>query len=213
MIRVKRSAPPSILKKKAEDWLRALLDARTKAESDLARNRYRHGEVKKALIALFHGKCAYCESKITHVDCGHIEHYRPKSGWKDLTFDWSNLLLACGICNGAGHKGNRFPESDEDGPIVNPCEDEPLDHFKFDFDQEAMVASVYGTSKRGKVTESVLGLNRSDLRVHRSLFVKRLIVIAEFAKTNAAASELLKECVENKAEYAAFARALIAGKR
>ncbi len=129
-----------------------------------------------------------------------------------LTFDWGNLLLACGVCNGAGHKGDRFPVAGEGGPIVNPCNDQPSHHLRFHYDMAAEVASVHGSSPRGKVTESLLGLNRSDLRAHRSLFVKKLIVLADYAKTDPRAGELMKLCVANEAEYAAFARALIAGR-
>lgn len=69
------------------------------------------GEVKKALKTLFKHKCAYCESKFTHVYYGDIEHFRPKKGvgtnskklrkpgyyW--LGVDWDNLLFSCLFCN------------------------------------------------------------------------------------------------------------------
>ena len=153
----------------------------------------------------------YCESKITHVDYGHIEHYRPKSGpfgRPDLTFEWSNLLLACGICNGPSHKGAWFPEADEEGPIINPCEDNPGDHFDFKYDSVAHLASVYGKTERGRVTEALLGLNRKDLRVHRSRFVKKLEVLLRLAPSHPEARDLIEESVRDDAEYAAFARSL-----
>ena len=83
---------------------------------------------------MFGGKCAYCESRITHVDYGHIEHHVPKAGPNGRpkrTFQWSNLLLACGRCNGSENKGDRFPTARQGGPIVNPCKDDPADHFEF----------------------------------------------------------------------------------
>jgi uncharacterized protein (TIGR02646 family) len=167
--------------------------------------------VKNCLVNLFHGKCAYCESKITHVDYGHIEHYRPQSGPSgrpDLTFEWSNLLLACGICNGSAHKGAWFPEADEGGPIVNPCEDDPGDHVDFTYDRVLHLASVYGKTERGRVTEALLGLNRKDLRVHRSGFVKTLEVLLSLAPSHPKARELIEESMRDDAEYAAFARSL-----
>src|SRR5262245_28463174 len=103
MIRIRRLSAPRILQKKAQEWRRKLLAAKSKSERERALEKYRHVEVKRTLVSMFHGKCAYCESKITHVDYGHIEHYRPKSGKNgrpDLTFAWTNLLLACGVCNG-----------------------------------------------------------------------------------------------------------------
>lgn len=70
---------------------------------------YRDPEVKDALIKLFHGKCAYCESTFLHVYAGDIEHFRPKGeiteadppkpGYYWLAADWDNLLLSCRNCN------------------------------------------------------------------------------------------------------------------
>jgi len=58
---------------------------------------------------MFHGKCAYCESKITAIYNGDIEHFRPKGkiqtanpsrpGYFWLASEWKNLLLACPFCN------------------------------------------------------------------------------------------------------------------
>lgn len=71
---------------------------------------YRHEQVKGALIELFKGKCAYCESKFLHVYSGDVEHFRPKGeiteaddpkkpGYYWLAADWDNLLLSCRNCN------------------------------------------------------------------------------------------------------------------
>ena len=71
---------------------------------------YSNKEVRKILKDLFHGKCAYCESKINSIYGGDIEHFRPKGrikigntymrpGYFWLSSDWSNLLFACPFCN------------------------------------------------------------------------------------------------------------------
>jgi len=71
---------------------------------------YSHPEVKDALVFLFNGKCAYCESSFLHVYSGDIEHFRPKAeieeakpnnkpGYYWLAADWDNLLLSCRNCN------------------------------------------------------------------------------------------------------------------
>src|SRR5208283_227039 len=120
MIKITRSAKPPLLNRKAEQWRDEFLNARRKKDRARAEAKYHHSEIKDALIALFHGKCAYCESFIRNVDYGHIEHFRPKSIYPKLTFEWTNLLLACGICNGAEHKGDKFPDPAAGGPLVNP---------------------------------------------------------------------------------------------
>jgi uncharacterized protein (TIGR02646 family) len=79
---------------------------------------YRAKDVASALTALFHGKCAYCESKCAAVTWAHIEHFRPKGavlvkeadgqqrksslGYYWLAAEWDNLLLSCPKCNCLG---------------------------------------------------------------------------------------------------------------
>lgn len=160
---------------------------------------------------MFAGKCAYCESRITHVDYGHVEHFHPKGGANgrlDYTFKWSNLLLACGICNGPEFKGDQFPGLGEGGPLVNLCQDEPADHFDFVFDKKTKLASVDGVTVRGRVTEKALGLNRRALRDYRSTQVRKMAVIAILAKEDAEAAKLLAEAKQSNGEYAAFVRSL-----
>jgi uncharacterized protein (TIGR02646 family) len=178
----------------------------------IAESKYKHKSIKAALVKMFCGKCAYCESKITHIEYGHIEHYRPKSGPEGrpkLTFVWSNLLLACGICNGAEHKGDRFPTASQGGPIVNPCNDDPVAHLNFHYDAVTKLASVYGVTPRGKTTVELLGLNRPLLREYRSKHVQRLVVLATLAPTYPQAQALIREAKESASPYAAFARTLL----
>ena len=205
MIRIIRPQAPPALARNELRWLDRLAAARTDEDRKKARSKYGHQQVRRALETTFHGKCAYCESKIKHVSFAHIEHFRPQSVFPNLTFSWSNLLLACEVCNSEAYKGARFPDASEDGPYVNPCEDDPDDHFQFLFDARTQVASVYGITPRGRTTERDLGLNRSDLRVHRSGYVRMLFCISRFAATDAGARELLQEARSPTSEYSAFA--------
>lgn len=76
---------------------------------------YKATDVKMALDALYHSKCAYCEMKIVEFQ---VEHYRPKaavsedtnhSGYFWLSYEWSNLLPICNGCNVRPSKGTKFP--------------------------------------------------------------------------------------------------------
>jgi hypothetical protein len=93
---------------------------------EFAREIYGHHTVKRALVKAQHGKCCFCESKVTHVSNGHVEHFRPKGGVRQsdqdpleqpgyfwLAYEWTNLLFACELCN-ARFKKNLFP-------LVNPA--------------------------------------------------------------------------------------------
>ena len=68
--------------------------------------------VREALREMFHGKCAYCESKIAGNQDTDVEHYRPKKGVTEaedagvahpgywwLAMVWENLVLSCQHCN------------------------------------------------------------------------------------------------------------------
>jgi uncharacterized protein (TIGR02646 family) len=209
MIKVKRLTPPLILTKKASKWTKTLLNAKAPEDKKKAAIKYKHKEIKEALNIMFHGKCAYCESKINHVDYGQIEHYKPKALFPDSMFDWHNLLLSCTKCNSTGYKGSRFPDENDGGPILNPCEDEPTDHLDFIFDRQAKITTVVGKTKRGIITEEILGLNRTDLRIYRSIQIEKIMVLFSMASSNKEAKFLLDDATRDDAEYAAFARALI----
>jgi len=68
--------------------------------------KYKAIDVQTELKALFHDKCAYCESEATcDID---VEHFRPKgevtedplhTGYWWLAHTWSNLYLSCQHCN------------------------------------------------------------------------------------------------------------------
>jgi hypothetical protein len=69
---------------------------------------YKADEVKRRLEALFHGKCAYCETFYAQSAPMDVEHYRPKGavdedkdhpGYWWLAMGWDNLLPSCIDCN------------------------------------------------------------------------------------------------------------------
>ncbi|MCX6361101.1 MAG: TIGR02646 family protein [Armatimonadetes bacterium] len=210
MIRADRGTEPTVLSSKKAAWDNAVAEARTKQAKKAAFAKVRHQQIRTALEEAFHGKCAYCESKIKHVSYTQIEHYRPVSKRQDLAFCWDNLLLACGRCNGAEFKGDQFPEADADGPLLDPCSDDPTDHLDFVFDPVAGLTTVAPRTLRGQVTVRTLGLNRPDLRTYRSSCIGKLAVLAMLASEHADCAALLAEAQRGDAEYSAFARALSA---
>lgn len=69
---------------------------------------YKSPDVVAALEALFHKKCAYCESKYAAIQPVDVEHFRPKGavagdsthrGYWWLALEWNNLLPSCIDCN------------------------------------------------------------------------------------------------------------------
>ncbi|MCU6456015.1 hypothetical protein LPN01_18205 [Sphingomonas sp. A2-49] len=69
---------------------------------------YKGADVKAMLEAMFHGKCAYCETRFSASAPVDVEHYRPKGsvaeaekhgGYWWVAMDWDNLLPSCIDCN------------------------------------------------------------------------------------------------------------------
>ncbi len=162
MIRLRKGPEPSVLATKKESWTKQLLDCIHREEEvpKGLKRKYNQPEVKRALKDECNRKCMYCESPVDHVAHEHIEHIKPKakSKYPELTFEWTNLGLACPICN--ENKGDTY---DEDLPFINPYEEEPSDFL-----------IAYGTfvyplpgNRRGKVTVGKIKLNRPELLERR----------------------------------------------
>ena len=70
--------------------------------------------------------CAYCEE----ICKGEVEHFRPKSAFPELTYEWDNWLLACTPCNRA--KGDKWPSADYVNPCADLSSDRPENYFTYD---------------------------------------------------------------------------------
>ncbi|HEU0246380.1 MAG TPA: AAA family ATPase [Gaiellaceae bacterium] len=139
-------------------------------------------DVFDALDELFHGNCAYCETRGDAQAPLAVQHYRPRSGalaangalspdhywW--LAYDWENLLVSCPTCERM--KGQRFPVaakraeprttgaalSSEQPLLLNPRIDDPTEYLLYLDD-----GTVVGRGERALTTIDILGLNRAEL--------------------------------------------------
>jgi len=145
---------------------------------------YGHKKVKKELIETQHDKCCFCESKITHISYGDVEHFRPKGGFRQtpksplgkpgyywLAYEWSNLFLSCQLCN-QRFKKNLFPlkkpsdrakshhdDIKSEKPMFISPADNPEQYIAF----RQEIAYAIDDNPRGKATIEALGLNRDKL--------------------------------------------------
>lgn len=87
--------------------------------------RYKENDIVEALEQLFHGKCAYCESKYISTQKMDVEHYRPKGrvnecpehpGYWWLALEWDNLLPSCIDCN--RRRGQKSAALLADGTVI-----------------------------------------------------------------------------------------------
>lgn len=239
MIRIDKPAEaPEVLRTSGKNERRSLSNRYTRGEREFTfkSSIYGHKTVKDALIDAQHGKCAFCESKVTHVAYGDVEHFRPKKGVRQqagdelerpgyywLAYEWSNLLFACQLCN-QRQKRNLFPLHDaalrarshrddlaqEEPLFIQPAEENPEAHIGF---RQEMV---FGKSEPGRVTVEALGLNRAALSEKRRDYYVELRLLRALAHCDPPIPEsgearaFLQKAVGAKSEYAAMARAAIA---
>jgi uncharacterized protein (TIGR02646 family) len=120
--------------------------------------------VKNALETLSHCKCAYCESAINARRSEHVEHFKPKSLFPSLAYDWDNYFLACDGCNGT--KLDKWPEQ---GEYVRPDEGQPEARFQFGEDGTIRTSN---SDADGAQTIRDFGLDRKGLERFRSLAIQ-----------------------------------------
>lgn len=169
MIKLNKTEEPDILKDNGAIWLKALTDAEAAGikPTEAEKGRYRHRDIKAALVKETHGKCAYCESKVLATGYGDVEHVIPKVTDVNETFRWANLTLACDRCN--TNKGT------VEG-LVDPYIEEPAQLFHF---LGPMVVAD-PESEKARLTERVLSLNRPALfekRVQKIGYLHSQIVV------------------------------------
>lgn len=154
---------------------------------------------------MFHKKCAFCESAITHVSYGEIEHFKPKSSYPELCFNWENFLLSCSICNNVSNKGNKFPLQDEGGPLINPTQENPDDFFNFDYDGTLNKFIVIPKHPRSVTMLNIIKLNREDLLEHRTqVLVKIIKIIEDILESDPTRLNTFKQIFSVEDEYFAF---------
>lgn len=155
MIALAKGREPAILVDNAVAWTETLISrfGAGKEPTTTERTRYRHRDIKRALVEELHGKCAYCESKLLHIHHGDAEHIVPKSLDFLRSFDWNNLTLACEICN--QNKSDRDPEAEH---ILDPYQDDPSEHLTF----VGALVLARGTDL-GICSRRIFDLNRADL--------------------------------------------------
>lgn len=190
MINIKKLEEPEILKKNKKRWTERYLELYNSGKSipNPLKFKYREKEIKDQIRKETYDKCAYCESKISHVSPGDIEHILPKKYCKELVFEWTNLTLSCEQCNRT-RKNDYYDPKD---PLINPYTDNPSDHLMA---LGAFITHMPG-DKKGELTEKVLELNRKELIERRKERLESLVNLADkYARED---NLLLKEILKNQ---------------
>lgn len=173
---------------------------------------YKHPDNKEALLRASHGKCMYCESQVSHVYFGDIEHFRPKAADKypELEFVWDNLGYCCARCNNT--KKDQF---DTTCPLIDPYSEDPNAHLL------AFGSAVIhkAGSERGAITIATTGLNRAELIEKRAIRLSQLqnSLDACYRTVNATVRATLLAALDEEGaadkEFSMFAAAMNAANR
>jgi uncharacterized protein (TIGR02646 family) len=115
--------------------------------------------LKEALSAMSDGHCAYCQASVADAGPGAVEHFRPKSLFPTLAYEWDNYFYSCERCN--IFKSDKWPD---DGEYVRPDEGDPASRFVFTR-RGRVRAAPRDPAARNTVRD--LNLNRSHLAQQR----------------------------------------------
>jgi uncharacterized protein (TIGR02646 family) len=143
--------------------------------------------------------CCYCEGNSELTGYLEIEHYKPKSLFPELSFDWDNLHYSCSRCN--KNKGNKW---DENAPILDPVRDFPEQHLYF----KEVILDCNKEDERTSNTINHLKLNRIELLNVRTkllstvLSIKKSLKKTEIPKTKT--NNLLKQIIYQNNDYVSF---------
>jgi uncharacterized protein (TIGR02646 family) len=162
MHKVQRNEAPLELIEKDREWkeqLRTNPDLKPNWEQ-FSRTTLKK-KVLKQLKSMYGGCCCYCEGEPSSVSYAEIEHFKAKSIFPELCYDYSNLHFSCKRCNLA--KSDEFNEL-----LIDSSVDEPENYIHY----VGELAAEIDNNERGKKMIEVLKLNdRADLREERSKYL------------------------------------------
>lgn len=201
MRRLHKGPAPDILRTTGTTMTAAYVAARNAGVE--AGTPWRHAEIVAALGRETREKCAYCEAIVRDVAPTHVEHILPKSRRPDLVVDWTNLTVACPVCN--SNKGDYYSGS---APLLNPYAHEPTAHIQL----RGPLALPHVGDELGRRTVEKLKLSRAELILERA---KRIEALHDRIERWSGASdpdeksifaETIEEMISDEAEFATTLR-------
>ncbi len=118
MIKISRTPRPKKLSDKEVKKL-------TEQYKQEGKNVWNKPFIKDELLKMTHNKCCYCETALGEGGAYmEVEHFHPKSIYKDEVVAWDNLFASCKRCN--MKKGDLDTYKTK---IINPCEDNPREYI------------------------------------------------------------------------------------
>lgn len=160
------------------------------------------------LLEMQGDRCAYCEATLGSTR--HIEHFRSRSRFKNLTFSWSNLFGSCNELDSCGiykdQKGRPYDPAD----LIKPDEEPPHIALRFFTDGrvEPRADLPHGLARKAAETIRVFNLDEGGtLRARRREAIRPFrIFLGELDSMRDEISEAETiELIETEIEHAAGA--------
>lgn len=162
------------------------------------------------LRSRFHGTCGYCEERVTP---GGVDHFRPKSKFPEIVYEWANWVFACDSCNHA--KNDKWPPSGYVDPCECSCGDRPENFFDFDLHTGEIISKPGLTEQQHRKawqTIDDLALNHMGHTNNRRARVSEMRMFLEYlAETDAPDIErFVMSRAERRSELSSVTRAVLA---
>ena len=168
-------------------------------------------DFRDKLRSRFHGNCGYCEE---YAEPGGVDHFRPKSRFPELVYEWSNWVFACNRCN-VTNKKDKWPTGGYVNPCACSCEDRPENFFDFDLDTGEIVAKSGLTEQQyRKAWQTIddLGLNDTWHRNNRRARIREirmfLALLGETAEPDI--ERFVEDLAQPLSELSSVTRAMLA---
>ncbi len=177
---------------------------------------YSEPDVVAQLLHDFHEKCYICELK--ELQDPQVEHLLPhKNGkYKERKFDWENLFLSCGHCNGVKNK-EKYDEV-----ILDCCKRDPEEVIEFRLEENNVCIQSKDSSdlksvRTAELVQEVFNVCDTGMRIYKSK--KRLEKLQEemnvlYTKLDSYKKQpnskvtlrTLKALLKRESQFAAFKR-------
>lgn len=165
--------------------------------------------IRRELYSMQGNFCAYCECELSESN-RHIEHFRRRLNFKELTFDWSNLFLSCKFESGKDrscgtHKDNDNKTAKYDpNTLINPCDDDPDEFFEFKImgELETRGGLTAEQNERAKETIRVFNLNCTRLKNMRKRTISTYSELVRKAKLQGTSDNEIYELMADILDYA-----------
>ena len=159
---------------------------------------YRHGTAPRPsdsrwrgfradLGRMFFNLCGYCEE----ITRGEVDHFRPKSRFPDLVYEWSNWVFSCHDCNSS--KREKWPP----GGYIDPCASSnsarPENFFDFDTATgEIRPRPGLSLGRHRKVRAMIDELRLNELHHHLQKRLRRIAIISTILSQDPNVVDLFK---------------------